>query len=80
MIEIAKVGLKDFSRSAKILILTNLIYAFVMPVIDIFYQWFPEQNKYQKVILARNVVLSGVFNCVYEVFKNYPLNFLKMCE
>ena len=36
MLDIARVGLKDFTRSAKILILTNLIYAFVMPVIDIF--------------------------------------------
>ncbi|MFT5646356.1 MAG: YQGE family putative transporter, partial [Aureispira sp.] len=35
MEQLAKIGLKDFSRSTKILILTNLIYAFVLPVIDI---------------------------------------------
>jgi len=35
MMDFARVGLKDFTRSAKILIFTNTIYAFVLPVIAI---------------------------------------------
>jgi len=45
MLDIARVGIKDFSRSTKILILTNLIYAFVMPVIDIFVASYIMRNS-----------------------------------
>ena len=83
MIDLAKVGLKDFTRSAKILILTNTIYAFVLPVIDIFvasyimrnsndpyffYKWlFIEQNQYQKIIFLGNDI-KRCFHGVYDVF------------
>ena len=53
MIDLAKVGLKDFSRNAKILIITNAIYAFVLPVIDIFVASYIMRNSNDpsKVIL-----------------------------
>lgn len=67
----------DFSRNAKMFLLTSLNYAFDVTVIDILYQWFPaEQNKYKKVILIWNVVEQS-FIGVYDVFKKYPLNFSK---
>ncbi|WP_298288557.1 MFS transporter [uncultured Lutibacter sp.] len=59
---VAKVGLKDFSRSAKILILTNLIYAFVMPVIDIFVASYIMRNSNDpsKVMLYQLAIYTGI--------------------
>jgi hypothetical protein len=44
MEQLAKIGLKDFP-GAQILILTNLIYAFVLPVIDIFFASYIMRNS-----------------------------------
>lgn len=62
MVELAKVGLKDFSRSAKILILTNLIYAFVLPVIDIFVASYIMRNSNDpsKVMLYQLAIYTGI--------------------
>ncbi len=59
---VAKVGLKDFSRSAKILILTNLVYAFVMPVIDIFVASYIMRNSNDpsKVMLYQLAIYTGI--------------------
>lgn len=59
---IAKVGLKDFSKSAKILILTNLIYAFVLPVIDIFVASYIMRNSNDpsKVMLYQLAIYTGI--------------------
>ena len=59
---LAKVGLKDFSRSAKILILTNTIYAFVLPVIDIFVASYIMRNSNDpsKVILYQLAIYTGI--------------------
>lgn len=56
------IGLKDFSRSAKILILTNLIYAFVLPVIDIFVASYIMRNSNDpsKVILYQLAIYTGI--------------------
>lgn len=62
MVDLARVGLKDFSRSAKILILTNLIYAFVMPVIDIFVASYIMRNSNDpsKVMLYQLAIYTGI--------------------
>lgn len=62
MVDLAKVGLKDFSRSAKILILTNLIYAFVMPVIDIFVASYIMRNSNDpsKVMMYQLAIYTGI--------------------
>ena len=59
---LAKVGLRDFSRSAKILILTNTIYAFVLPVIDIFVASYIMRNSNDpsKVILYQLAIYTGI--------------------
>ncbi len=56
------VGFKDFSRSAKILILTNLIYAFVMPVIDIFVASYIMRNSNDpsKVMMYQMAIYTGI--------------------
>lgn len=56
------IGLKDFSRSAKILILTNLIYAFVLPVIDIFVASYIMRNSNDpsKVMLYQLAIYTGI--------------------
>jgi len=62
MIDLAKVGLKDFTRSAKILIITNTIYAFVLPVIDIFVASYIMRNSNDpsKVILYQLAIYVGI--------------------
>ena len=62
MVKIAGVGLKDFTRSAKILILTNTIYAFVLPVIDIFVASYIMRNSNDpsKVILYQLAIYTGI--------------------
>ncbi|WP_411029710.1 MFS transporter [Spongiimicrobium sp. 3-5] len=58
----ARVGLKDFTRSAKILILTNIIYAFVLPVIDIFVASYIMRNSNDptKVIFYQLAIYTGI--------------------
>lgn len=62
MIDLAKVGLRDFSRNAKILIITNSIYAFVLPVIDIFVASYIMRNSNDpsKVILYQLAIYVGI--------------------
>ena len=62
MIDLAKVGLKDFTRSAKILIITNTIYALVLPVIDIFVASYIMRNSNDpsKVILYQLSIYIGI--------------------
>jgi len=62
MIKIKAVGFKDFSRSAKILILTNVIYAFVLPVIDIFVASYIMRNSNDpaKVMFYQLAIYSGI--------------------
>lgn len=62
MIKLKGVGLKDFTRSAKILILTNTIYAFVLPVIDIFVASYIMRNSDDpsKVILYQLAIYIGI--------------------
>lgn len=62
MIDLAKVGLKDFTRSAKILIVTNTIYALVLPVIDIFVASYIMRNSNDpsKVILYQLAIYTGI--------------------
>ncbi len=62
MLDISRVGLKDFTRSAKILILTNTIYAFVLPVIDIFVASYIMRNSNDpsKVILYQLAIYVGI--------------------
>jgi len=59
---IARVGLKDFTRSAKILILTNLIYAFVLPVVDIFVASYimRNSNNPSKVMFYQLAIYTGI--------------------
>lgn len=59
---LARVGLKDFTRSAKILILTNVIYAFVLPVIDIFVASYIMRNSNDptKVIFYQLAIYTGI--------------------
>lgn len=61
-IDLAKVGWKDFSRSAKILIITNVIYAFVLPVIDIFVASYIMRNSNDpaKVIFYQLAIYTGI--------------------
>lgn len=60
--DLARVGLKDFTRSAKILIITNTIYAFVLPVIDIFVASYIMRNSNDpsKVILYQLAIYIGI--------------------
>ena len=60
--KLSGVGLKDFTRSAKILILTNTIYAFVLPVIDIFVASYIMRNSNDpsKVILYQLAIYIGI--------------------
>lgn len=62
MVNLKGVGLKDFTRSAKILILTNTIYAFVLPVIDIFVASYIMRNSNDpsKVILYQLAIYIGI--------------------
>ncbi len=62
MIDLARVGLRDFSRNAKILIITNAIYAFVLPVIDIFVASYIMRNSNDpsKVILYQLAIYVGI--------------------
>ncbi|MFT5266533.1 MAG: YQGE family putative transporter [Polaribacter sp.] len=62
MEQLAKIGLKDFSRSTKILILTNLIYAFVLPVIDIFVASYIMRNSNDpsKVMMYQLAIYTGI--------------------
>jgi YQGE family putative transporter len=62
MEQLAKIGLKDFSRSTKILILTNLIYAFVLPVIDIFVASYIMRNSHDpsKVMMYQLAIYTGI--------------------
>ncbi len=59
---LAKVGLKDFTRSAKILIITNTIYALVLPVVDIFVASYIMRNSNDpsKVILYQLAIYIGI--------------------
>lgn len=56
------VGLKDFTRSAKVLILTNTIYALVLPVIDIFVASYIMRNSNDpsKVIMYQLAIYIGI--------------------
>lgn len=60
--ELSKVGFKDFTKSAKILILTNTIYAFVLPVIDIFVASYIMRNSNDpsKVIMYQLAIYVGI--------------------
>lgn len=62
MIKLARVGLGDFTRSAKILITTNLIYSFVLPVIDIFVASYIMRNSNDpsKVMLYQLAIYTGI--------------------
>lgn len=60
--DLARVGFKDFTRSAIILIITNTIYAFVLPVIDIFVASYIMRNSNDpsKVILYQLAIYVGI--------------------
>ncbi|MFV0540855.1 MAG: MFS transporter [Aestuariibaculum sp.] len=60
--DLAKVGFKDFSKSAKVLIVTNVIYAFILPVIDIFVAAYIMRNSNDpsKVILYQMAIYTGI--------------------
>ncbi|WP_367754171.1 MFS transporter [Flavobacterium sp. WC2430] len=62
MEKLARIGLKDFTRSTKILILTNLIYSFVLPVIDIFVASYIMRNSNDpsKVMLYQLAIYTGI--------------------
>ena len=62
MNKIASIGFKDFSRSAKILIATNVIYAFVLPVIDIFVASYIMRNSSDpaKVMFYQLAIYTGI--------------------
>jgi len=62
MNKIASIGFKDFSRSAKILIATNVIYAFVLPVIDIFVASYIMRNSHDpaKVMFYQLAIYTGI--------------------
>lgn len=62
MIKIKAVKFNDFSRSAKILILTNVIYAFVLPVIDIFVASYIMRNSMDpaKVMFYQLAIYTGI--------------------
>ncbi|MFD2101329.1 MFS transporter [Flagellimonas iocasae] len=56
------IGWGDFSKSAKILIITNLVYAFVLPVVDIFVASYIMRNSNDpaKVMLYQLAIYSGI--------------------
>ncbi len=56
------IGFKDFSRSAKLLIATNVIYAFVLPVIDIFVASYIMRNSNDpaKVTFYQLAIYTGI--------------------
>lgn len=56
------VGWRDFSKNAKILIITNLVYAFVLPVVDIFVASYIMRNSNDpsKVMLYQLAIYSGI--------------------
>lgn len=62
MNKIAAIGFKDFSKSAKILIATNVIYAFVLPVIDIFVASYIMRNSNDpaKVMFYQLAIYTGI--------------------
>lgn len=62
MSKINSIGFKDFSRSAKILIATNVIYAFVLPVIDIFVASYIMRNSNDpaKVMFYQLAIYTGI--------------------
>lgn len=62
MNKIASIGFKDFSRSAKILIATNVIYAFILPVIDIFVASYIMRNSNDpaKVMFYQLAIYTGI--------------------
>ncbi|NQU34528.1 MAG: MFS transporter [Bacteroidetes bacterium] len=62
MSKIKSVGFKDFSKSAKVLIVTNLIYSFVLPVIDIFVASYIMRNSNDpaKVIFYQMAIYTGI--------------------
>jgi len=62
MREFNSVGFRDFTRSAKILILTNTIYALVLPVIDIFVASYIMRNSNDpsKVIMYQLAIYIGI--------------------
>lgn len=62
MNKIKSIGFKDFSRSAKILIATNVIYAFVLPVIDIFVASYIMRNSNDpaKVMFYQLAIYTGI--------------------
>ena len=66
------IGFKDFSRSAKVLIGTNVIYAFVLPVIDIFVASYIMRNSNDpaKVMFYQLAIYTGIpikffINCYF---------------
>lgn len=56
------IGFKDFSKNAKILIATNVIYAFVLPVIDIFVASYIMRNSNDpsKVMFYQLAIYTGI--------------------
>ena len=56
------VGWQDFSKNARILIITNLVYAFVLPVVDIFVASYIMRNSNDpsKVMLYQLAIYSGI--------------------
>jgi len=62
MVKITGVSFKDFTRSAKILIFTNVIYAFVLPVIDIFVASYIMRNSNDpaKVMFYQLAIYTGI--------------------
>lgn len=56
------VGWGDFSKSARVLIITNLVYAFVLPVVDIFVASYIMRNSNDpsKVMLYQLAIYSGI--------------------
>ncbi len=60
--ELARVGLRDFTRSAKILIITNTIYALIGPVIDVFVASYIMRNSNDpsKVIIYQLAIYVGI--------------------
>lgn len=59
---LSRIGFKDFSKNTKILILTNFIYAFVMPVIDIFVASYIMRNSNDpsRVMLYQLAIYTGI--------------------
>ena len=62
MSKLKTVGFRDFTKGAKILILTNIIYAFVLPVIDIFVAAYIMRNSNDpsKVMLYQLAIYTGI--------------------